>query len=305
MGRCRSGARGSQPVGDVPQRLADAVHPADGRSVARARRRRHRACRDSLADRRRGARCAAWTGGGLGAADRRPLRRHHYAVALRAGHQHLLGSATRAERRRHVRDRCGGLAHRGVRRGGPGRAGRALCRDAVVRRTARARGCRSGGRAPARGCGGTRCRALCAGAGRLASAGAAADRRACDADVWPGGVRAGIRDERCGARRARTATGPAIRPGARGGRRRLRRLPRVLRRRELGAAGARRRARRQPGAPAGGCPRDRTRRRVGKGRVDHVRRGVVARPHQPAVRDRGAGRPDEHPAHGAGSATPW
>ena len=92
---------------------------------------------------------------------------------------------------------------------------------------------------------------------------------------------------------------------ARAGRGRVSRVRRVVRRGQLRPAGARPADRREPGATRRGDSRNRPSGGLCVRRVADVRRLVVARPHQPAVRHRGARsrhqrEADDRPARHAG-----
>ena len=116
--------------------------------------------------------------------------------------------------------------------------------------------------------------------------------------------RARLRGERGGPARPRSCPGDALGPVAGRRRRRARHLPRVVRGGELGA----RRLRRGPGPGAsalrGGGGRDRPPHGVGPRRVDHLRRRVVARPHQPALGHRGARPRRQRAPDGPGAGHP-
>ena len=96
-----------------------------------------------------------------------------------------------------------------------------------------------------------------------------------------------------------------LRPLARTGRGRVSRVRRVVRRGQLRPAGARSADRREPGTARRGDSRNRPSGGLCVRRVADIRRIVVARPHQPSVRHRGA-RPrhqreaDDGPAGHAG-----
>ena len=236
----------------------------------------------------------------MGAARRRPLRRRDDAVALRPGRQPVLGLPPRAERRGDVRDGRGPLAGGGGGGRGARGPGRPLRRRPVGARVYRAPRRLAARAADARRRRRRGRRAVRRGRARMAADRSSPVRRPGRGGLRTGGGRARLRSERCRSGRARSRARALLGSRTRGGSRRLRRLPGILRGGRLGERRALGAALRKPRATAGGHPRHRPLGGLRARRVDDVRRGVVAGAHQPAVRDRGARRSHQRPADGPG-----
>ena len=280
----RRGRRGAQRVADIQQRLADSRHSSQRRRVERTGDLRawYRPVAEPLAPlaRRASARKArvgvpgggALSGSAVGCACLRTLRRCDRPLAVRERHQPVLGSSVRSRCRRHVRIRSEPVVGRRRRP----RSGDRPCAHlssgslgaAAHQRCRRPAACALGvGRR------GGWCARVVGGPGhRCASPADHWIRPARRTDLRARRERVRRRDDRCRHAGARAAAAAAVQPGTGQWRGRVPRLPRVLRRRELGSAGVRSGACRQPAGSRSRHPRHRPLGRVRARSLDDLRR---------------------------------